>query len=236
MIPEAFWQAVAWLRRALGLDDDAFAAMVTRARERAWRVARVARLALFAGTYERLAPALGSGAPAAQARALVARGLQAAWGATSAGPGPRLELVVETNVQQAYQAARQKAASEPRVVKVRRFWLFSAVLDRRTSRICRALHGVKLPWDHPFWDRRHPPLHFHCRSLLAPVTEAFVEAAGGPTEVSKLPVAEALPGFGHKPPRPYQPKLAKVPPALRAAYERGKARPPPPPVRLREAS
>lgn len=43
---------------------------------------------------------------------------------------------------------------------------FEAVLDGRTTELCRSLHGTVLPVDHPFWRRFYPPNHFNCRSTV----------------------------------------------------------------------
>lgn len=43
---------------------------------------------------------------------------------------------------------------------------FDAVIDDRTSAICRPLNGVVKPVDDPFWDQYYPPNHFNCRSTV----------------------------------------------------------------------
>ena len=43
---------------------------------------------------------------------------------------------------------------------------FDAVIDDRTSTICRPLDKVTLPVDDPFWDKYYPPNHFNCRSTV----------------------------------------------------------------------
>jgi SPP1 gp7 family putative phage head morphogenesis protein len=41
---------------------------------------------------------------------------------------------------------------------------FDAILDDRTTALCKSLHGVIRPIDDPFWDQYYPPNHFGCRS------------------------------------------------------------------------
>jgi len=41
---------------------------------------------------------------------------------------------------------------------------FNAVLDDRTTELCKSLDGVVLPVDDPFWRTYYPPNHFNCRS------------------------------------------------------------------------
>lgn len=43
---------------------------------------------------------------------------------------------------------------------------FDAVMDARTSTICRPLEGVRKPVDDIFWNTYYPPNHFKCRSTV----------------------------------------------------------------------
>lgn len=48
---------------------------------------------------------------------------------------------------------------------------YSAVLDKRTSDICKPLDGIIAPVGDPIWKRVAPLNHFNCRCLLLPVSE-----------------------------------------------------------------
>jgi len=61
---------------------------------------------------------------------------------------------------------------------------FDAVLDKRTTEICRPLDGVILPIDHVFWKRYTPPNHYLCRSTIRQL------ASGKVTEDTKIPSIE----------------------------------------------
>lgn len=65
---------------------------------------------------------------------------------------------------------------------------FEAVLDARTTEICRPLHGTTLPINHPFWKRFYPPNHFNCRSTVRQLPYGTV------TPESKIPSAD-IPGM-----------------------------------------
>ena len=41
---------------------------------------------------------------------------------------------------------------------------FDAILDDRTTELCKSLDGVIRPVDDAFWDQYYPPNHFNCRS------------------------------------------------------------------------
>ncbi len=51
-----------------------------------------------------------------------------------------------------------------------RAWRFSARIDNKTSWQCRMLNGTIFYTDSPEAERYRPPLHFHCRSGMLPVT------------------------------------------------------------------
>lgn len=83
--------------------------------------------------------------------------------------------------------------NRPAVAERLKGFRFSAVLDTRTTNICRACHGTKVPVDSPWIQTRTPPLHFNCRSVLLPIFRDFT-----PTET--LPWTPwPMPGFGHAP-------------------------------------
>lgn len=63
---------------------------------------------------------------------------------------------------------------------------YSAVLDDRTTTICRGLHGkIFLSGDQPI-----PPMHFNCRSLLIPLTKYDIFEPS--TKVGKTPINDFI--------------------------------------------
>lgn len=83
----------------------------------------------------------------------------------------RLETIVRTNSTSAYNAGRLVAARDPDLQGFIRGMLYSAVLDTRTTPVCRHLDGKIIPMDEPALDRLTPPMHYNCRSLLVSVPE-----------------------------------------------------------------
>lgn len=49
---------------------------------------------------------------------------------------------------------------------------YSAILDTRTTTLCRGLDGTVLPLGHPFFEQWTPPNHFNCRSCVIEVWQS----------------------------------------------------------------
>jgi SPP1 gp7 family putative phage head morphogenesis protein len=80
----------------------------------------------------------------------------------------RLETVVRTNVTDAYNRGRLVEGREAGELLVG--FQYSAVLDDRTTEICRELDGKVFRPGDPALDQVKPPNHFNCRSVLVPIT------------------------------------------------------------------
>lgn len=66
---------------------------------------------------------------------------------------------------------------------------FDAVMDGRTTDICRPLNGVLLPINHSFWQTYYPPNHWGCRSTVRQ------RASGKVTPEHEIPNADLKPMF-----------------------------------------
>ena len=63
---------------------------------------------------------------------------------------------------------------------------YSAILDDRTTDICRGLHGKTFrAGDQPI-----PPMHFNCRSMLIPIT--IYESFEPDKKVGKTPIEDFI--------------------------------------------
>lgn len=124
----------------------------------------------------------------------------------------RLETIVRTNVTDAFNAGRLVGARE--AGELLTGMEYSAVLDSRTTEVCRRLDGKVILKDDPALDSLKPPRHFNCRSVLVPVT---IETEVADEDVlTKTEAATGLElsgkGFGgptakrRKPPAPRRPK------------------------------
>jgi SPP1 gp7 family putative phage head morphogenesis protein len=100
-----------------------------------------------------------------------------------------LELQATTLVLRAYQDGYGAGWSQPQVaVKVKGF-RYVAVIDDRTTAVCRAYNGVQLPADHEWFKTHAPPCHFNCRSTYRPLWNDFE-----PTTL--IPNVEPAAGWG----------------------------------------
>ncbi|HET7558875.1 MAG TPA: DUF935 family protein [Limnochordia bacterium] len=112
----------------------------------------------------------------------------------------RLETVVRTNWNNAYNAGRREFMAQPELKEFVPAVEYSAVLDSRTTPFCRSWDGKILSKTNPAVDSITPPNHFNCRSILVPVTSIEIEdqaAEGKPVPIDgDLPSAKPHKGFG----------------------------------------
>jgi SPP1 gp7 family putative phage head morphogenesis protein len=81
----------------------------------------------------------------------------------------RARLITTTETTYAYNRGRLASFAQNRVDHVK----FSAIMDARTSPICRSRHGLIMRLDDPALARNTPPLHGRCRSVLTPIFSAY---------------------------------------------------------------
>lgn len=142
------------------------------------------------------------------------------------------ETVFRNAIQRSLAAGRWAQMSDPNVVKFRPYWLFDAVLDTRTSSICRVCNGTIRPAGDQWWLTHTPPCHHRCRSGLRSLRRAEAEKRG---ITNVPPPVSAQDGFGLSPTKDpiWKPDPKKTDPNLLAELERkqktrGKKPPPPP--------
>lgn len=191
--PTAFDEAVAWFRGKVPIPDPEFRLLSERARQRAFFISGISRLDVLADAWGSLRRALEQGTPYAEWAAQAGPALEAAWG--QARPW-QTETIFRTNIQSSYSAGRWQQLSDPDVRQARPYWMYDAVLDSRTTDICRTRNGTVRPADDSWWRSNWPPLHYNCRSGVRGLTPAEAEARG---LAAQLPDAEPQDGFGASP-------------------------------------
>lgn len=84
----------------------------------------------------------------------------------------RLQAWISTSVTQAYERGRFTEQKRPEIKEMLWGYHYTAILDTRTTELCRKLDGMTAPIDDPAWIRWTPPNHFGCRSHLVEVWES----------------------------------------------------------------
>lgn len=143
------------------MPKDEYDALTDEAKKRAFTVAGTAQLDLIASVQNALASALEQGTDLEAFKAAVGEKLQSEWVGSKGNPASRLETIFRTNVQSAYNAGRHAEATDPDTLAMRPYWQFDAVVDSRTTSICKGANGVVLPASDPWWSRNIPPRHFN---------------------------------------------------------------------------
>lgn len=73
----------------------------------------------------------------------------------------RLATIFDTNMQSAYMAGRYKAFMGN--IVDRPYWMYVAIMDKRTRPAHAAMNGRTFRYDDPIWDSIYPPNGFRCR-------------------------------------------------------------------------
>ena len=81
----------------------------------------------------------------------------------------RLETIVRTNTTDAYNHGRLTAFVDPKLLPFLKGIRYSAVLDERTTEVCRFLNGRVFKPQQADLESLLPPNHFQCRSIIVPV-------------------------------------------------------------------
>lgn len=213
-----FKEAEEWFRSRVPLTDDEYATLEGAARRRAFTVAGVAQLDLVAQVFDQIGFAIETGTDFKTFKQELTSSLQNAWGTDKKITGYKLERIYRTNIQTAYGAGRYAQLTNADVLKARPYWMFDAVMDKRTSGLCSSLNGTVLPVDDPWWNGKIPPLHHSCRSGLRSLTTKAATTKGITSSPSKLIANE---GFGGKPTESeWEPDWATYPPALQDEYRK----------------
>lgn len=92
------------------------------------------------------------------------------------GSPRRLKTIYRTNLQSAYMGARWKQMYEMR--EERPYWMWVAVLDRKTRPAHAALSGLVFRYDDPFWSSHWPPLTYNCRCRVRALSQMALDRKG----------------------------------------------------------
>lgn len=86
----------------------------------------------------------------------------------------RLKRIFDTNIRTSYAGARKQSLDESSL----EYYRYSAVLDSHTRVSHRAMHGVILKKDDPFWKKNFPPNGWNCRCTVRGYSKKQIERMG----------------------------------------------------------
>jgi SPP1 gp7 family putative phage head morphogenesis protein len=121
--------------------------------------------------FDSLRGALERGEPFREWQKTIGDRLHSAWSLRGKAEATRLQVIYRNATLQAYNRGRHEQMSDPLIKELRPMWMFDAIVDSRTSPICRPLDGVIKPADDPWWDTHTGPLHHQCRSGIRALTQ-----------------------------------------------------------------
>jgi SPP1 gp7 family putative phage head morphogenesis protein len=217
--PVRFDEAEAWFDARFPLTKDLKEQLGIYAGRRAWTIAGVAQLDIVTEVFESLQRAIVNGTPLGEWKRDIRARIGERWGKQTSS---RLETIFRTNVQTAYNRGRWVQMKDPAVVRLRPYWMFDALLDTRTTPICKERNGTVLKQEDTWWQSNVPPLHHRCRSSIRSLTPEAAKRRGGNGQPPKADPPDA--GFGEEPSaEEWKPDPAKYPPELFSAFQRKQA-------------
>jgi len=80
----------------------------------------------------------------------------------------RLKTIFYTNTRVAYQVAKAKKYYADKNITYLRY---IAILDNSVRPSHKAMHGIVLPKDHPFWEKNFPPNGWNCRCRIRAISK-----------------------------------------------------------------
>ena len=163
-----FEEAIKFLRSMVPLTRPEFDTLDHGLKFRAFTIARVFSLDVINKIKERYIKALKEGNRPADVMQFLDETLK------KIGVHPDnpywLEVHARNNFMSAYNAGRWVQIKQSKTVK---YLVYNAILDERTTKLCKSLDGTVKPADDSFWEKFYPPNHHGCRSLATVVRREF---------------------------------------------------------------
>lgn len=88
----------------------------------------------------------------------------------------RLETIYKTNLRTSYQAGRYANLEDN--AAFRPYWQYIAVMDDRTRKEHKELHGKVFRHDDPFWENFFPPNGWNCRCTVKALSQKDLDRLG----------------------------------------------------------
>lgn len=157
---ERFNEAEQWFNKRIPEVDTGNAE--DRARGNSFRIAGMLELDAVSLVFKEIAHALEKGQPfGPEFKQRVTDKLGAL-----APKGAHLETVFRNWTQTSYNTGRYYQLSDPEVTRFRPYWMYDAILDGRTTQVCKVCNGTIKRFDDAWWDSHWAPCHHRCRSSI----------------------------------------------------------------------
>lgn len=167
-------QAVTWFRSRVPYTTAQFDDLEDKSRARAFAIAGNLELDSVQTVFDELGASIEKGTPFEEFQKRVAEKLQ-----NKMGPdGYHLETVFRNWTQTAYNTGRWYQLTDPDLLVLRPMLMADAVLDSRTTEVCKSIDGVIKPADDAFWLTHWPPLHNRCRTGIRSLRRKEAERRG----------------------------------------------------------
>lgn len=145
-----------------------------QARAKAFTVSGLSKLDQVTAVQQALAKVMDEGGTLVDFKAQISDIIKAqGWTGKKAH---RVDNIFRTNLQTAYMAGRYEQMQK--TTRLRPYWRYLAVEDKRTRPSHTALDGKVYPADHDFWNSFYPPNGFRCRCTVQSLSERQVKKAG----------------------------------------------------------
>lgn len=232
LIPLSPKEALRFFKNKVILSSEKFYELLDEIKDKAFTVARVAKLDILLDLYEAVGQAIEDGETLADFRASLEEIMEnKGW----AGVSPvHEEIIFRNNTQTAYMVGRYNRQMEQK--KRFPYWEYEAVNDMNVRATHLANDGKIYPADHPFWDSWYPPNGHRCRCSVRAlhkyeaegVTVESQDPTGSTVEI-KNPVTGKVErvvltpdeGWAHNPAKAkWEPDLTKYPDDLKEKYEK----------------
>ena len=161
---DRFDEALDWFLSRVPMTRAESDALTEWSRTRAFWISGVSNARMIQDVRDSLAAALERGDPFNEWRPLIQAKLRNEWTLSEDASSARLALIYRNASMNAYNKGRHEQMTDPDVLDARPWWMYDAIIDGRTSNICRPLDGTIKRSDDEFWVDHHPPLHHACRS------------------------------------------------------------------------
>jgi SPP1 gp7 family putative phage head morphogenesis protein len=161
---DRFDEALDWFLSRVPLTRAEVDRLSEWARERSFWVTGLANARVLQDVRDEIARSLERGDTLQEFKRGMRDKLRREWTLGEGASAARLEVIYRNAAIGSYNRGRHEQMTDPDVLDLRPWWMYDAILDSRTSNICRPLDGTIKRADDPWWDSHTPQLHHQCRS------------------------------------------------------------------------